>query len=69
MLPGVDALQQSQLARRTRRTHSELVGVFHLLKELDGIVHAINVELQAVHIEGAHRYLRFAVGGEGGVAG
>src|SRR6185312_11242981 len=62
VLPIVKALEPCQLMRRTWRASAKLMGVAKLSKELDGIINAIDAELQRLHVLCPHINGHFLAG-------
>src|ERR1035441_9183357 len=63
--PRVYALQHGGLVRGTRSAPAEFVRVFQLLKELHGVVDAVDAELQGIYVPGIQRDGGFASHAEG----
>ena len=61
-LPGMNSLEPGKAARRRRRLLAEAVRVLDLLEELDGVVNPVDAKLDRVHVPGADRDRRLAMG-------
>src|SRR5579872_5325160 len=66
-LPTVKPFEERSLTRWRRSTSAELVRAFDLLKELEGIVHPVNAELQRIYVQRAKFDARLPIRGKGPV--
>ncbi len=63
--PVVNDFQERGLMRRAGHASTELVRVFELLEELQGVVDAVDAEIERIHVRRAERHTGRAVRAEG----